>query len=366
MQGRFYFCFMESLDALRKEIDNIDDQLADLLVKRMSIVKQIGDLKKMNNAIIYRPEREQFILDRLVSRCKSTLLNKAAIDAIFMEIFAASRNYELPEQVAYLGPEGSYSHQAAESRFGQMNDYIPLQTIRSVFESVATQRARFGVVPIENNSEGFVRETIDMLNEMQVKVVAEILLPIHLTFVSKSDKLSEIRYIYSREIAFKQCKKFLEEFFREREIELIPVESTSKAAKMTNEHPHSAAICSSVAAKLYRVPILYENIEDSPNNRTRFLIISKDFINQKSGNDKTIMIARLPDQVGSLANFLQDFNQQGINLNKIESRPLREGENFKNWFYIELDGHHEDENLKFILSKNRDIIRVLGSCVKLA
>ena len=357
---------MESLENFRKKIDDIDDMIVDLLASRMQVVKHIGEFKKQNNAIIYRPEREQYILNRLAERSKDTLLTHSAIDAVFMEIFAISRNFELPEKVAYLGPEGSFTHQAAESRFGIKSDYLPLDSIRSVFESVSTERVRFGVVPIENNQEGFVRETIDYLHDIHVKIVAEILLPVHMTFVSKSDKLSQIKRIYSKEIAFKQCQKFLNEYFKDGPAELVPIESTSKAAKMAAEEEDSAAICSSVAAKIFRVPILFENIEDSSYNRTRFLIISKEFTNQKSGNDKTTIIAKLPDEPGSLANFLQDFNAYNINLNKIESRPSKEDHKFKNWFYIELDGHVEDDNLKHVFDKHQDKIRILGSCVKLA
>ncbi len=356
---------MEELKHYRELIDKLDNQMVDLLAQRMEVVRKVGELKKSNNAIIYRPEREKDILDRLAERSKETLLSSGTIDAIFMEIFAASRNFELPERVAYLGPEGSFTHQAAESRFGFMSDYIPLKNLRSVFESVSTERARFGVVPIENNRDGFVRETIDLLHETQVKIVAEILLPVHLTFVSKSDKLSEIQKIYSREIAFKQCRNFLNEYFKDSNARFVPMDSTSKAARLASEDPHSAAICSSVAAKIYQVPILFENIEDSPNNRTRFLIISRDFKNVKSGNDKTTIIVKLRDEAGSLVNFLQEFNDHQINLGKIESRPAREDDQFKTWFYIEFDGHTDDDNVQAILTRHPAKIRVLGSCVKL-
>jgi chorismate mutase/prephenate dehydratase len=357
---------MDILAELRTQIDQIDDQIIDLLAQRIEVVKKIGEFKKQHNAIIYRPEREKYILDRLALRSQNTLLNRNAIDAVFMEIFAISRNFELPERVAYLGPEGSFTHQAAESRFGFISDYIPLKNIRSVFESVITERTRFGVVPIENNQEGFVRETIDLLQEINVKIVSEILLPIHHTFVSKSERLTDIKYIYSREIAFKQCRNFLAEYFKDGGTEFVPIESTSKAAKLASEEPNSAAICSSVAAKIYQVPMLFENIEDNPHNRTRFLIISKEFTNQNSGNDKTTIIVKLADTPGSLANFLQDFNTRGINLNKIESRPSKGEAGFKQWFYIEFDGHFEDSPVKEVLDKHSDSIRVLGSCVKLA
>jgi chorismate mutase/prephenate dehydratase len=357
----------QPLQELRLQIDGIDNQLLALLNERMAVVKRIGEFKKQSNAIIYRPEREKQILERLesISATQNGLLTGTAIDAIFMEIFAASRNYELPERVAYLGPEGSFSHQAAESRFGSMSDYIPLKTIRSIFESVITGRVRFGVVPIENNQEGFVSDSIDLLHEMEVKIVAEIVLPVHHTFASRCDKLSDIKYIYSKDIAFKQCRNFLGSYFKDSMAEFIPVDSTSRAAKMASENENSAAICASVAAKIFQLPILFENIEDSPYNRTRFYIISKEFENLPSGNDKTTIIAPLPDVAGSLAQFLQDFNTFQINLNKIESRPSKEEDKFKCWFYIEIDGHAQDEKLQQILRKHKENIRVLGSYVKL-
>ncbi|MCS6821762.1 MAG: prephenate dehydratase [Microscillaceae bacterium] len=355
------------LDQLRQEIDKIDNQLLALLNERMKIVQKIGELKKTNNTFIYRPEREKAILDRLarLNQELGGLLTPAAIDAIYMEIFAASRHFELPERVAYLGPEGSFCHQAAENRFGAMTDYIALQDIRSIFESVVTQRVRFGVVPIENNQEGFVNETIDLLFAFDVRIVAETLLPIHHTFASTCEKLNDIKQIFSKDIAFKQCRKFLESYFKDSQVEFIPVESTSKAVKIASERPHSAAICASVAAKIYRVPILFENIEDSPYNRTRFYIISKEFENQVSGNDKTTIIAQLPDVAGSLATFLQDFSVHQINLKKIESRPAKSEEKFNCWFYIEIDGHAAQEPLKSVLAKHQANVKFLGSYVKL-
>ncbi|MES2731633.1 MAG: prephenate dehydratase [Bacteroidota bacterium] len=353
-----------TLEDLRNQIDSLDTQLLDLLNQRMHVVKQVGDLKKANNALIYRPEREKAILDRLYS-LNNGLLNKPAIEAIFLEIFAVARNIELPERIAYLGPEGSFTHQAAEIRFGAMSEYMPLGSIRSVFESVETRRVRFGVVPIENNSEGIVRETVDLLQETDIRIVAEVLMPVHFTFATQCEKLSEIRYIYSKDIAFRQCSKFLNEYFEGLEAEQVPVESTSKAARLASKDPYSAAICSHIAAKLFDVPILFPNIEDSANNRTRFFIICKDFTNQRSESDKTTIAVKLSDTPGSLAKFLQDFNEKQINITKIESRPAREGNQFKSWFYMDFDGHYYDENVQAIVKKHQDGIKWLGSYVKL-
>ena len=163
----------------------------DLVNDRMSFVKEIGELKRSGNETIYRPEREKAIIDRLAASNKG-VLSRTAIEAIFMEIFAVSRNYELPERIAFLGPEGSFTHQAAESRYGAMSDYIALDSIASVFEAVKTSRARFGIVPIENNQEGTVQETIDFLAQHKLNIAAEIVLPIHFAFASISCKHSEI------------------------------------------------------------------------------------------------------------------------------------------------------------------------------
>jgi chorismate mutase / prephenate dehydratase len=355
------------LQELRKRIDAVDDQLLSLLNERMEYVKKVGEVKRSQQTIIYRPEREKQILDRL-SKLNNGLLNRSAIEAIFLEIFAVSRNLELPERIAYLGPEGSFTHQAAESRFGAMSEYLVLPTIHSIFDSVETGRARFGVVPIENNQEGVVGETVDLLREKELHIAAEVLLPIHFAFASQSDSLSHIKRIYSKDIAFRQCSKFLREYFQEHHIEQIPVESTSKAAKLAFAEPEAAAICSHIAARQYGVPVLFDNIGNSDQNRTRFLIISKDFANQKSQSDKTTLIANLPNthRPGVLYDFLKDFYDRGINLTKIESRPLRQGSTFRYWFLIEFEGHQEDEPVKDILDKYGSYLKLLGSYVRIS
>jgi chorismate mutase/prephenate dehydratase len=356
------------LQQLRERIDALDDQLLTILNERMELVKCVGDLKRSSKSIIYRPEREKQILDRLEKR-NNGLLTRQAIDAIFFEIFAVSRNLELPERISYLGPEGSFTHQAAESRFGGMSEYLVLPTIHSVFESVETGRARFGVVPIENNQEGIVVETADFLREKELTIVAEVLLPIHFTFASQSDSLKDIKKIYSKDIAFRQCGKFIGEYLEGLGIELIPVESTSKAAKMAAEEADAAAICSSISARLFGVPILFDNIEDNDQNRTRFLILSKGVVNQKSDDDKTTLIVNLPNtnRPGVLYEFLKDFNDRGINLTKIESRPLRGESAFRFWFLVEFLGHINDTHVQEIMHKyGSSHIKWLGSYVRVS
>ena len=356
-----------TLEALREQIDGVDNAMLKLLNQRMDFVKQVGDLKKSSNAIIYRPEREKAIIDRLVNLNTGKLLNRAAIDAIFLEIFAVARNIELPERIAYLGPEGSFTHQAAESRFGAMSDYTSLPTIKSVFEEVETQRAKFGVVPIENNQEGIVNETIDLLHSSNLNIAAEIVNNIHFCFATQTESLDQITHIYTKDIAFRQCKRFLDAHFDGLKAELIPVESTSKAAKLAAMNPKAAAICSHIAAKLFEVPVLFNNIQDNQQNRTRFLIIAKDFQNQRSEEDKTTMIVNLQDsdKPGSLVHFLKEFDQRKINLIKLESRPVKLSENFNFWFFVEFEGNFYDQLVQDAIAATTADVRCLGSYVKI-
>lgn len=354
-----------TLDEVRKEIDKIDDHLLELLNQRMRWVQRVGEIKNKSKEIIYRPEREKQIIERLNNQSDG-LLSRDAIEAIFLEIFATARNIELPERIAYLGPEGSFTHQAAESRFGALSEYMTLPTIKSVFEAVETERVRFGVVPIENNQEGIVYETVDLLNETNVNIAAELKIPVHFSLATEAENPAKIKRIYSKDIAFRQCRGFLNKYFEQHNPEEIQVESTSKAAKLAAEDPEAAAICSDIAAKLFRIPVLFHNIEDNSNNRTRFFILSKKFENLPSGNDKTTLIARLPhtDEAGVLASFLQDFKEHEINLTKIESRPYKGDEDFNFWFFIELLGYFKDEKFQEVLKKHQDSIKILGSYVR--
>jgi chorismate mutase/prephenate dehydratase len=346
-----------NLEQCRDRIDTIDDQLIALLEERMEIVHQVGEYKRATGGAIYRPEREKAILERMKS--KADRLSDSAVEAIFLEIFAVSRHLELPECIAYLGPQGSFTHQAAESRFGAMGEYLSMNSIAAVFKSVQAGRAKYGVVPIENNTDGVVGETLDLLGASELSVVAEMMLPIHHAFGSKTDHLKSIKRIYSKDIAFGQCRKFLAEYSLE-DMERIPVESTAKAARLAAEDPQSAVICSHIAAKIYGLPILFENIEDSHTNKTRFVVIS-DYKNVPSGQDKTTILAKTANRPGALFSFLKEFNEAGLNLTKIESRPSGEDGGFSSWFYIDFEGHCDDPRVAPILARHEGEIKWLGS-----
>ena len=357
---------METLEECRVAIDDIDNKLLSLLNERMKIVERVGQIKNSSGGAIYRPEREKAIIERLTKKSmeEKGLLNSSAIEAIFLEIFAVSRNLELPERIAYLGPEGSFTHQAAESRFGAMSDYISMNSIFSVFKAVEAKRAKFGVVPIENSRDGIVGETLDLLANSHIKVVAEMYMPIHMSFATKAKKLSDVTKIYSKDKGFGQCMEFLQEHGLIN-VEQIPVESTAKAAILASQDEKSAAICSHIAAKLYGVPIMFERVEDEIGSQTRFLILS-DFKNEISGEDKTSILVRLKDSVkaGSLVRFLQDFDKENINLSKIESRPSKDKGGFYYWFFIDFYGHIEDKKIQSVLEKHKDEVTWLGSYVK--
>lgn len=357
---------MKTLKDCRVAIDSIDDEILELLNKRMKVVQRVGEIKHDSGGAIYRPEREKEIIKRLthISEESNGTLNSGAIEAIFLEIFAVSRNLELPERIAYLGPEGTFTHQAAESRFGGMSDYLPLSSIYSVFQALEAGRAKFGVVPIENSKDGIVGETLDLLAKSSVKIVSELYMPIHASFATQATSLDKITKIYSKDKGFGQCRAFLNEHGLNN-VEQIPVESTAKAAIIAAEDENAAAICSHIAAKLYGVPTMFENIEDEHDSSTRFIIIS-DFKNASSRDDKTSILVKLKDaqEPGSLVHFLQDFDDEKINLSKIESRPSRDKGKFAYWFYIDFYGHIDDANIQKVLKKHDGEVTWLGSYVK--
>ncbi len=346
-----------TLDELRVKIDTIDNQLLELYNKRMEYVHQVGELKNTTGAPIYRPEREQAILNRLKSQNRGKLTNKA-IDALFLELFAVARNLERPEPIAYLGPEATFTHQAAEMKFGAMSSYLPMDSISSVFREVNRGTAKFGVIPIENSSNGIVSETINCFKEYDLRIIAEVFVGIHHTLATRCNSIKEIKKIYSRDIAFEQCSIFLKSCGLD-EVEYIFLDSTAKAAKIAMEEEGAAAICADVAAKMYNLPILFENIEDCADNKTRFFIIS-DFDNLPSGNDKTSMLVRLSNTPGALVNFLNDFERCEVNLTKIKSH-IVEGESL---FFIEFNGHKDDPHIANIMERHKEVIKILGSYVK--
>ena len=351
------------LAPLRAQIDELDNKILGLLDKRMKIVRDIGTVKVKEKAFIYHPKREREIVERLTN-LNPKFITPSAINAIYSEIFATSRHLELPERVAYLGPTGSFTHQVAMSRFGKVSEYISATNIESIFKLVENKSVKYGVIPIENNSNGIVGESLDFLSKYDVKIIAEASLAIHHSLASNEKLLSNIKKIYSKDVAFGQCREFLKNYSLQN-VELIPLDSTAKAAKVAAGEKNSAAICSKVAADSLGLPIMFENIQDSNENITRFFIIS-DFKLGVSGNDKTSFCAFInnSDKPGTLANLLNDFSKANINLVKLESRPLRHNKGFSFWFYMELEGHIDDSHIAEIFAEKGERLKWLGSYPK--
>lgn len=351
------------LAPLRAQIDELDNKILGLLDERMKIVREIGAVKVKEKAFIYHPKREREIVERLTN-LNPQFITPSAINAIYSEIFATSRHLELPERVAYLGPTGSFTHQVAMSRFGKVSEYISATNIESIFKLVENKSVKYGVIPIENNSNGIVGESLDFLSKYDVKIIAEASLAIHHSLASNEKLLSNIKKIYSKDVAFGQCREFLKNYSLQN-VELIPLDSTAKAAKVAAGEKNSAAICSKVAADSLGLPIMFENIQDSNENITRFFIIS-DFKLGVSGNDKTSFCAFInnSDKPGTLANLLNDFSKANINLVKLESRPLRHNKGFSFWFYMELEGHIDDSHIAEIFAEKGGRLKWLGSYPK--
>ncbi len=344
---------MQDLERYRKDIDKLDEQILQLLNERMNVVKAIGELKDRAQSSVYRPERERAIIKRL-EKLNGGLLSAKAIEAIYQEIFAVSRNLEKPQSVAYLGPEGSYTHQAAMSRFGAISSYVALAGIEDVFKELDNKEVSYAVVPIENNTAGAVGVTLDCLSKYsELKIYAEIYMDIHHSFVSLNKDLKQIKRIYSHPQGYNQCRSFLESH-NLNEVEFMPSKSTSNAAFLASNDENSAAICSKIAAKLYNVPILFETIEDNAANCTRFLILSHNKFPKTQGC-KSSILAHTAHKPGSLSDLLADFKKAGINLTRLESRPAKT-KPFDYSFYIDFEGHIDDENVQKILAKHKDIM----------
>jgi len=239
-----------------------------------------------------------------------------------------------------------------------MSAYLPISSIEGVFRAVEKGTSKFGVIPIENSSNGIVSDTIHCLDEYNHKIIAEVIIDVHFAFATMTEDIRQIKKIYSKDIAFGQCRLFLQDLELEN-VELVSVESTAKAATLAAADEYAAALCPSIAAKLYHLPIRFNNVEDNSNNRTRFFIISN-FENAPSGDDKTSLLVRLSNQPGSLVDFLNNFEEAGVNLMKIKSH-IVEGESI---FFIEFNGHKDDANIKPVLEKMKNEIKVLGSYVR--
>ncbi|MBT3878698.1 MAG: prephenate dehydratase [Candidatus Scalindua sp.] len=347
-----------NLNKLRGKIDALDSKIIELFNERANVVKEIGVIKNRKNAQIYAPDREKQVFEKVSEKNKGPLGDKCLF-AIYRELMAGSIMLERPVKVSYLGPEGTFSYFAAKEKFGSSIEYIPLNGIDSVFREVESERADYGVVPVENTTEGGIRETLNMFIECDVKVCAEIITPVHHNLMAKCKK-SEIKKIYSKPQALFQCKLWLANNFQK--VDLLDIGSTAEAAKIASKEKYSAAIAHSEVARIYGLKILRRNIEDYANNITRFFILSREFP-PRTGNDKTAIMCHTKNESGALFKILEPFKKHGISLADIEPLPTRK----KAWdycFFIDFAGHAYDEKVKRALKEvgKRCIdMKVMGS-----
>ncbi|UCG35169.1 MAG: prephenate dehydratase [Candidatus Omnitrophota bacterium] len=348
------------LKKLREKIDKIDSQILKLLNERAKEVMGVSQLKKVNNLQLYSPEREALILSRLKKINKGPLVNED-VEMIFREVVSVCRSLRAQLKIAYLGPEGTFTHLAAIKKFGKKLKYIPAESIPGVFEKVEKGEVDYGVVPIENSIEGVVNYTLDMFFSSPLKVCAEIVLNISHSLLGTSGK--KIKRIYSNPQVFAQCRKWISQTYPN--IELVPTASTAKAAQAAKKDPQGACIGNSVLAGLYGLKVIASSIEDSSSNITRFLVIAKND-SPSSGKDKTSILFSIKDRVGALHDVLFSFKKHRINLTKIESRPSKK----KPWdyyFFVDFEGHRESALFKKALKeleKGCIFVKILGSYPK--
>ncbi|HUV41036.1 MAG TPA: prephenate dehydratase [Sedimentisphaerales bacterium] len=350
-----------SLDELRNRIDELDNKLVELLNERARIVVEIGRLKGKTGKPVYVPDREKEVLEKIIKANKGPLPDKCVL-AIWRELMSGSFVLERPLRIAYLGPEGSFSHTAAMLKFGQSVEYEPLADIFSIFGEVSKGHCDLGLVPIENTAGGGVIETLDALIDSDVKICSEVLTAIHHNLLAKC-ALEQVEKIYSKPEVFVQCRNWLSATFKGAQT--IPVASTSKAAQLAAGEPNAAAIGSKVAAELYGLGIVCENIEDIANNVTRFLVIGREDA-KPSGEDKTAILFSTAHKAGALADVLDVFKRYKINLTNIESRPSKKRQ-WEYYFFMDFLGHRGDKNV----AKGLDEVRkhclqlsILGSFPK--
>lgn len=346
------------LEELRKQINDLDQQLVELLNARARVVVEIGKLKNKTDKPVYAPDREKEVFARIAETNAGPLPDKC-LTAIWRELMSGSFVLERPLRIAYLGPDGSFSHTAAMLKFGQSVEYEPLADIRSIFDEVSKDHCDLGLVPIENTTGGGVIETLDALVDTDVKICAEVLMAIHHNLLANCS-LEQIEKIYSKPEVFAQCRNWLSATFEEAKT--VAVASTAKAAQMACEEPRSSAIGSKVAGELYGLSIVCENIEDITNNVTRFLVISKEDA-KPTGEDKTAILFSTSHKAGALADVLDVLRRFKINLTNIESRPSKKRE-WEYYFFMDFQGHRTDKHVQKGLKEARKHclqLSILGS-----
>jgi len=351
----------EKLEDLRKQIDDIDANIIECLNARAKVSCKIGKAKEGSGQDFYSPSREEALMKHWASLNKGPLPNDA-LKAIFREILSVSRALQKELVIAYLGPEATFTQQAAVKNFGSSVKYSPLKTIPDVFDAIERSEADYGVIPIENSNEGSVIHSMDMLLDSDLKIVAEIFLPIEHCLISNSP-LESITMIYSKDQALGQCRDWLRR--NAPKAQLVAAESTVEAIGKAASGKGVAVIASALVAERYEVSIVQKSIQDKANNTTRFLVIGREATSRANDDieDKTSILLTINDEPGALQKALEPFGERKINLMRIESRPSRR----KAWnyvFFIDFNGHWTDPDIQETvaeLKNNCPLVKWLGS-----
>lgn len=348
-----------AISTVRQDIDHIDDTILELINKRLNLAKTIGQLKKQKSKQVVDSTRESEILKRLTSLNKGPL-NPNVLQHIFIDIIAAARSIQASQRVAYLGPEATFTHIAAMSHFGFSVTYVPQPSISDIFREVEKGACNYGVVPVENSVEGSVRHTLDLFFESDLNICAERYQQVSYDLLAQDVSLNSIETVYAVTPAFNQCKTWLSKYLPSARLK--ECSSTAFAVSKATKRKNVAAIAGGDAAAVFGLEVVASKIEDFSRPPTRFLVIGREKV-RPSEKDKTSIMFALAHVPGALAHALIPLSDAGVNLVKIESRPTRH-ENWSHFFFIDLEGHLEDEGIKQAVEKIRPLslyMKILGS-----
>ncbi len=351
----------KELAGVRAEIDDIDARLLDLLSRRADCALKVGEIKSRHgeSGHIYRPEREAQVLRRIQEKNRGPLSDEN-VTFFFREIMSACLSLEQPLSIAFLGPLGTFSEAAAVKQFGHAAKLLPQFSIDDVFREVESGHAHYAVVPVENSTEGAIGRTMDLLLATPLKICGEIVLRVHHNLLSRAAGLEHITKVYSHAQSLAQCHEWLNRMLPD--VPRISVGSNAQAAQKAAEEEGAAAIAGEAAATRYALPKLAENIEDEPNNTTRFLVLGRHDAGP-SGRDKTSLVMSAPNRTGALHILLEPFASAGVSMTRLESRPARNAL-WEYVFYVDVEGHRDDAAVKTTLgelAKRAAYLKVLGS-----
>lgn len=349
----------ERLAELRRSIDAVDAQIVELISRRAGFALEVGEVKKLVDAPVYRPEREAQIFAKLRTLNPGPLPD-TSLEAVYREIISACRELERRMRVAYLGPAGTFSEQALWRHFGSGVDPVACATIDEVFRSTEAGTTDFGIVPVENSSEGAVNRSLDLFLQTSLRISGEVSLPVRHNLMSRSGSMDGVQRVCAHAQALAQCAGWLDRTYPE--LERVPVSSNAEGARLASVEPHTAAIAAEAAATRYGLQLVSLGIQDDPANRTRFVVVGH-YDCGPSGNDQTSLILSVPDRAGAVHALIEPLARHGVSMKRFESRPARSGQ-WEYYFYIDLLGHRDDAPVAAALEDIRAIAafcKIVGS-----